>query len=65
MFKKTKGGRKKQIKKKGGTYDIPEGDSWNRHNKRMDLASISDNELFKDTNIDFVLENLKNLVPDH
>jgi len=65
LFKKTKGGRKKQIIKKGGTYDIPEGDSWNRHNKRMDLSSISDNELFKDTNIDFVLENLKNLVPDH
>jgi hypothetical protein len=63
---KPKGGNKKKIiKNKGGAYDIPKGDSWNRMNKKMDLSDIDETKLFKDTNIKFVLENLDNLVPNH
>lgn len=49
-------------KRKGGSnYEIvPEGDSWNRMNQKMEL--IPAEELFKDSNIEFVMENLDKLV---
>jgi hypothetical protein len=57
-----KGGKKRNIKKGGGNYEVPEGDSWNRMNKVMDLSDIDEDELFKNTDIAFVLENLDNLI---
>ena len=53
---------KKSKKKLGGASEIPEGDSWNRMNKPIDLSDINREELFKNTDIDFVLENLDNLI---
>jgi hypothetical protein len=59
LLKKLNGDNKKE-----GTYDIPEGDSWNRMTIKMDNLSILEKEeLYKDTNIKFVLENLNNLLP--
>jgi hypothetical protein len=59
-----KGGNKKRkiIKKKGSTYDIPKGDSWNRMNKSLDISDEYIKELFENTDINFVLDNLDNLI---
>jgi hypothetical protein len=64
LVQRIKGGSKKTIKKKKENYDIPEGDSWNRMNiTKTALTALEKEELYKNTDIKFVLENLENLLP--
>jgi hypothetical protein len=60
---KKAGGKNKTKKKDVKSYEVPEGDSWNRMNKPMSyLTKEERDEIYKNTNIDFVMENLNNLI---